>query len=1758
MKKTVRIRKALPGEQPGYYNKTAKFLKKAQMGMAVESVSRDPQRMNLIYQNVYGSLKQSMTPDIVYNELVTEYALDQQTSLNIIKTALNQLAQEGYVDPELMDQTQQQQQEGDPNAAQDQQQANEDQQRASDDAEQEELAMSDEGYYDEEEALNNDTSHLETEQDEQEQAFRFGGYRRQEGGEADEYSDYQDAPNQSQSGEDAAISQYDNPGQNKMEKPFSIEDLMAVTPGMQGQEAFPDLSYYLGDYRPISDSYQPMDYLPTAQRGGQLPKAQDGLNFLQRFTQPISRGLNFTREISPLTNLSGIRKSVPVFSAIGEGMTRLPLIGSKFTPKLETTFTQNRTELWNVLNGAAPKNGIFSQSGTYAGGADGSLSADRLMLYQDDVKNIIQNIQTGRSAFTLADIGPKAEYDGLVSGVYPMDAKVISGTDDNGFQFFELKHTFGPNQRLPFGTTPAKAKEVTVKNRFYFNTDATTGEVNVFDQLGNPLSTGAKTKYDITRPLGTTFSRMGKYLTTDAGLLETNTYDKSLTGYEYGFPSKSGDGTWMSRDETAPIYDDEGNIINNEITTSYFDVDRDPQYSITGQFGTPYPNYMDGLYPTGKGFLGNNMGRLREVSDIAPATLDRLSRKGKFGRGLENFAMSTWVPQLVGLGNPIRTSSANVKEMSLPVYGYRNAALGPDVIDPAKEGSYGSDIRNAINYKYRLGLKTTLIGGGLGYLGYQTYDALVNKCQCTNPLEPNYMKPDAFKRCPCGTDVGPSRTLDPTAIPNTELNTPRAMPDSMMFLIERGLEPNAENYWRYRDSLNLDKSKRAFGDDFAKGGITKNQFVKKFTAKFQEGGDAKNPTLGQGKRTDNLTEDVANKKDIFRSKLKDNSNIALTQEIYKNAQSNPQILNMLMQDGPKENLAEDQGMPMAQYGGFTDDSVPSWYTGYKGMRAPKEYRKMFRQMSKMMPRGNDISRANLASNMYDRRTMQPPFGGVMTYPDYMNMLLTSQMSNIALGQMAGNPLANWASSVDRNTPVYGGPMTGGPSSQAQADAATMQNIMKNIPLLPSMTPDFIDSPLRTTGYKVPASTDAIEDYFANKRTPIVGETWDTWYTSDGSTPGFAPDTRTWDGTQWVGPTPTERMQLENHEQGGFVDMDSKNPLVKFIYGGDEAEYYEPYGLPMAQDGGINILNHAGEHRVVANSLPFDEWAEGEKEDFATTHPGQDFDTWKADAASQGDFLKYKDFYNESLGEYLDYGKKDPAPNNQTNGNCPAGYKWDGTKCVLIQNNTNTQTKCGPGTVWNATYKACIPVAQVNYNPRVVRGQSGFFNNVLPWNPIAGYAGSWTKQKSLPYYLGNKNPYMGQLPGTPAARYVTKKGILGRPKKWIDIYQTSGNNPIDPLQLEQLMKQKNSKPQREKQERERKQEGPHEVRGVNWNAVKYRMNPKNWGGREKKPKQKQYGGPYMQMGGNPFELGSGLSTNVGQNKAWYEHSTATVPTNNSAFSGQREVDFVSNNEGMVPNIQPSSFWNDQQSFQSPPPAAPASMQQQNQQIEQYTTDPNQIGSHLAKKEVVPNEYVGVENKRKDMRSIDPEAGVNVFNAGARGVLGVLDRRQNAKSEREMLLNTVDPMNLYASANEQDRGDWQDFGSKSGMFRYDQEGQDRSSRATYGQYGGYMQEGGQSFDPSQLEELIKKHNEKKKSKRTMQIGYSNPPTYMVYDENGKLIFSSKNEAEAKKVLNSGESTPQNFQYGGSFEQDEEVYMSPEELEQFLAAGGQVEYL
>jgi hypothetical protein len=1483
MKKSVIVRKPLPGEKPGYYNKTSRFLKKAQMGMEVTLESKDPQRMNQIYENIYIALKQGVPKDLVYNDLITNYVLDQQSALGIIKSALDQLSEEGYLNYDPEEENQQTQLKNQEEAPEEEV-PEEEEETESSDAEQEELANSDQGYYDEEEAANNSNSHLETEEDQQQSAFKYGGYW-QFGGESEEEYDDEEY----ESTEEGVLSQYTDQGEGKTEKPFSIEDLMKNTPGMQSQESFPDLSYYLGNYRPISDEYESADYLPTAKKGGELPKFQDKgavklYQGIKNLINPIERGFNFTRRLNPMTNFSGIRKAVPIFSTIGEGVTRLPLIGPKFKPKLATTFTQNRHALWSLLNGAelSSTSGIFSQSGS-ATNADGSLSVDRLKLYQDDVKKIIDKVSKGYSSFSLMDIDPTAEFDGLISGIYPMDSKVMSGIDDNGFQFFELKHTFGPNQQLPFGTTPSKAKELTFKNRFYFKTDPSANTFEVFDQIGTPLSTGSTTKYDITRPLGTTMTRLGKYLTTDAGLGRTNTFEKYLTGFEGGYPQRSLD------------LNEQGYM--SPADQPNYAIDKIPQYKVTGKFNTPYPNYMSGVYDAepfypGQVILPRTIGRLQEISDIAPATLDRLGGWGKTKRFFENVGMSTWLPQLFGLGNPIRTAARNVNQLTLPTFGYSNSALGPNVIDPAKEGSYGSDIKNAINYKYKLGLKSSIIAGGSLYLGYKTYDAFANPCQCDSPGLPNYQKKDAFGKCTCGTDVGSSRILDPTPIKSNEtFDNIEVLPDSMKFLTLPPFNiknPTPADYWRNRDTIPAQQE--SFDADFSKGGISKKQFIKKFTSKFQEGGDPKDTTVGKGSRADTLTSDIAKTKDLFKNKLKDNSNIALTEEIYKNAQSNPQILNMLMQNGPKENLADDtmgQEMPTAQYGYET-------------------------------------------------------------------------------------------------------------------------------------------------------------------------------------------------------------------EFGGFVDADAKEPLFKFIYGGNEAEYYEPDDLQEAQFGGTNSIS----------------------------------DIY--------DYIDAIQTYNPNLSKY-----------------------------VLDEDNTVPKVSdhnCPPGKVWNATYNGCVTKSKISYKVDRSMGNYNVLDYLLPWNRNK-YAGTYVKQKSNPYYLGSRNPYTGQLSGAPIASYVTKRGILGRPKKYIDIYNT-GSNGVDLSQLEQLMEQNNrgNRDNRDKKDNTSKKDNE----GINWNAVKYRMNPKNWdnknwdnekedkglnwnaikynlntiqskmnlrnwGGREKKPK-KQYGGYLNQYGpGGINDYNPNFVPDLGK---------VDLP---NPFASTKENPYVN------------------------PLTGQSSAVVYNSQTGGYDETTKSQNTSLANTPSNGPKLVGIENKIKKMTNIDPEAGVNAFNATASGLMNLFDPNKKRQCGPGTVWNSgtrtceaTNSMDLMAAEDQQDTGDHTDFGSKTGYFRYDQEGQDRSSRATYGQYGGYMQEGGSSSieeyeKSSEHQDMLKRYHEKQAAGRTMEVSNSSAtPTYMVYDKNGELIYTTKNKAAAEKVLKGGPIISQNFQYGGSFEEDEEVYMSPEELEQFLQSGGQVEYL
>lgn len=125
-------------------------------------------------------------------------------------------------------------------------------------------------------------------------------------------------------------------------------------------------------------------------------------------------------------------------------------------------------------------------------------------------------------------------------------------------------------------------------------------------------------------------------------------------------------------------------------------------------------------------------------------------------------------------------------------------------------------------------------------------------------------------------------------------------------------------------------------------------------------------------------------------------------------------------------------------------------------------------------------------------------------------------------------------------------------------------------------------------------------------------------------------------------------------------------------------------------------------------------------------------------------------------------------------------------------------------------------------------------------------------------------------------------------------------------------------------------------------------------------------------------------------------------------------------------------------------------------------------------------VGIENKIKKNVDVDTEAGVNAFNTVARGAMSLFDPNKKTQcgpgtvwNSSSRMCEATNSMDLMAANNEKDRGDW----TEEGMFR--EEGSDRNSRSTYGQYGGYMEDGGSSgfkvgqvvgMQPGELEEFL----------------------------------------------------------------------------------------
>ena len=797
---------------------------------------------------------------------------------------------------------------------------------------------------------------------------------------------------------------------------------------------------------------------------------------------------------------------------------------------------------------------------------------------------------------------------------------------------------------------------------------------------------------------------------------------------------------------------------------------------------------------------------------------------------------------------------------------------------------------------------------------------------------------------------------------------------------------------------------------------------------YEEGGEA-DKYIGQGNRFDNVGKNML---DTFKGNLKKSGNEALAKEIHTNAQKSgdPKLIELLTQTKMGEgDMSNNLTMNKANLGMSMTDT-PSWYSGYRNnISSPRDERNIIRNIGKMISKDGinlpnyanqsyvdyDLGYNPMISSMYNTPIMDP----------YQEEQFATSEEPMEMFQFFNN--------IEDNTPVYGAPPAEIQANEAEQinNMNGMMNFMKGslLPNFNNVSDPFLDD----------TDNDNIMDLFLkySQKTP-------------------------------------EMMVMQ---KGGYVNMNTENPITKFTSGGVE--------LPEADDG--------------------------------------------------------------------------------------------------------YQVKCDPGYIWNETYQTCIPLMRYNYNYR--RGpvtSGGLFRTLAPWNPIFG---NRLRMKGNPYLVNSGMPFRGSLQGMmPIATDVYKRGLFGRPKRFINYYDPSGQG----LSAENIQSiYDNQGGSRGRKSSNVVNKGKDVVNRVVNNADKTindfkesrrdrryskylgnRYGEDYWyGDREADNWKTGYGekdDPYSYHADDLEDGIPGMRSQKQLDKlyAWedrqrfkdarsemrqdvreqnkldreeakrFRQARRNLKNPKSqamyglemfdpgGFVGDDLMGDQSNYLGEA-NTGPGTIWNTMDSFNTNQNITNPEVEAFNSDpMNNMVTEPSQSGRGLdtcteeQKRDTTSECYCSPEARQnpQDQRCYnpglvgvewgvnktvtDPEAGVNVFNATMRGGLGRIKRARDAKYQNKMILDNSDPMNLYANATTTDRGDWQDFGSKSGMWKYDQEGTDDLSDYKVSRYGGYLKNGG---------------------------------THKMF--NGLNMRNSDHKY---------------------YEQDEEVYMTPEELEQFLAAGGQVEYL
>ena len=173
------------------------------------------------------------------------------------------------------------------------------------------------------------------------------------------------------------------------------------------------------------------------------------------------------------------------------------------------------------------------------------------------------------------------------------------------------------------------------------------------------------------------------------------------------------------------------------------------------------------------------------------------------------------------------------------------------------------------------------------------------------------------------------------------------------------------------------------------------------------------------------------------------------------------------------------------------------------------------------------------------------------------------------------------------------------------------------------------------------------------------------------------------------------------------------------------------------------------------------------------------------------------------------------------------------------------------------------------------------------------------------------------------------------------------------------------------------------------------------------------------------------------------NTSVAYNDNPIFNNGLDPNVVLGNQNQGAPIQTPDYWSNMTGTQTQfnPPQQPTDQITINQNDQaQGTVQQKQDPIKL------PN-IIGVDRRRQDMTTFDPEAMLNTGNAAARGVLGFLNNKADRKQEQEMYANNFNPMNIYGKKERMDRGDWE---VNQGSYRMNQTGADRLGRSK--QYGG----------------------------------------------------------------------------------------------------------